>query len=118
MGNSSRPGSIVIREIGHAPFTVLGEQYAVLELVWNGDVGRSFDLVRVSDSTVLTEDESFDSYPTDEQIADTLAEHDIDAEVASCMFCRQNVLLATAHRHTGGWIGDACCWDERLRSTQ
>ncbi|MEU7318908.1 hypothetical protein [Streptomyces sp. NPDC007083] len=49
MGTPSRLDSIVIRKIGHAPFTVLGEQYAVLELVWSGEVGRSFDLIRVSE---------------------------------------------------------------------
>lgn len=118
MGNASRPGSIVIREISHAPFTVLGQQYAVLELVWNGDVSRSYDLVRVRDDTVLTEDESFDSYPTDGQIAEALAEHGVDAELTGCKFCGRDVLLATAHRHTGGWIGDTCCWAERLRSTE
>ncbi|MFJ6437864.1 hypothetical protein [Streptomyces sp. NPDC091416] len=101
MGNPSRPGSIVTREIGHTPFTVSGEQYAVLELVWNGDVGRSYDLVRLGDDSVLTEAESFDSYPTDGQIAVTLADHGIEAEIMDCKFCGEDALLATAHRHTG-----------------
>ena len=44
-------------------------QYLVRELVWNGISGRSYELVRVADDIVLTEDESFDEYPTDAQIA-------------------------------------------------
>jgi hypothetical protein len=35
-----------------------------------------------------------------------------------CKFCSQLVPTATAHRHDGGWVGDACCWDERLRSSE
>ncbi|MEU7318374.1 hypothetical protein [Streptomyces sp. NPDC007083] len=65
-------------------------------------------------------DEPFDRYPADGQIAEILAEHGVDAELAECKFwfCRGDVLLATAHRHTGSWVGDTCCWDERLRSSE
>jgi hypothetical protein len=34
-----------------------------------------------------------------------------------CFFCRARVPLCTAHIYQGGWVGDACCWDERLVST-
>lgn len=33
-----------------------------------------------------------------------------------CRFCQSQVPEATAHFHDGGWVGDECCWDERLRS--
>ncbi|MGW1615671.1 hypothetical protein ACWCQZ_40730 [Streptomyces sp. NPDC002285] len=90
----------------------------MLELVWNGDFGRSYDPVRVSDDTVLTDDESLQQLPLGRQIAEALAEHGVDAELTDRMFCRRDVMLANAHRHTGGWVGDTCCWDEQLRSTE
>ncbi|MER0477419.1 hypothetical protein ABR737_03440 [Streptomyces sp. Edi2] len=116
MGNASRPGTVVVREIDHDPFVVNGEQYVVRELVWNGIDGRSYDLVRRSDDQVLTEDESFDFHPTDAQIAAVLEQHGLDAELETCKMCRKEILVATAHRHDSGWVG-TCCWDERLRMT-
>ena len=35
-----------------------------------------------------------------------------------CKFCKQLTSKQTAHRHDGGWVGDDCCWDERLRMTE
>lgn len=35
-----------------------------------------------------------------------------------CKFCGRLVPGRTAHLHQGGWVGDECCWDERLRSTE
>lgn len=35
-----------------------------------------------------------------------------------CKLCKNLVPRETAHRHQGGWIGDDCCWDERLRSSE
>lgn len=35
-----------------------------------------------------------------------------------CKFCGKPSPKATAHRHDGEWVGDECCWDERLRSTE
>lgn len=117
MGNASRRGSIVVREADHEPFTMDEEQYLVRELVWNGNAGRSYDLVRLRDDQVLTEDESFTKYPTDKQIADVLEDHGTYVDLETCKFCRAAVLLTTAHRHDTGWVGDTCCWDERLRHT-
>jgi hypothetical protein len=116
MGSTSRPGTVVIREIDHDLFEVDGERYFVQELAWNATSGRSFDLVRHRDDKVLTEDESFDSYPSDAQIAVVLEAHGIDAELETCKMCRKEIFLATAHRHDHGWVG-TCCWDERLRMT-
>ncbi|WP_030570048.1 hypothetical protein [Streptomyces aureocirculatus] len=116
MGNASRPGSVVVREIDHDPFQVEGEQYLVRELVWNGTDGRSYDLVRRRDDKVLTE-ESFDRHPTDAQIAMALEDYGEEVELETCKFCRGKILLATAHLHDNGYVGDTCCWDERLRAT-
>ncbi|MFE1476478.1 hypothetical protein ACFW6N_21830 [Streptomyces cyaneofuscatus] len=116
MGNGSRPGTVVVREIDHEPFEVDGEQYLVRELVWNGIDGRSYEVVRRRDDQVLTEEESFDTYPTDAQIAVALEEHGLDAEMETCKMCQKEILVATARRHDKGWVG-TCCWDERLRMT-
>jgi hypothetical protein len=35
-----------------------------------------------------------------------------------CALCGQRTAAAAAHRHDGGFIGDECCWDERLRATE
>jgi hypothetical protein len=79
-----------------------GEQYFVRERVWNGIDGRSYDLVRRRDDQELTEDESFDSYPADAQIAAVLEEHGIGVDLEACEICRKEVLPATAHRHDNG----------------
>ncbi|MGQ4484103.1 hypothetical protein ACN6LH_002699 [Streptomyces sp. SAS_276] len=110
----SRPGTVVVREIDHAPFEMLGVQYFVQELVWNGISGRSYDILRRDGHgiLILTQDESFDRYPTDAQIAAVLGEHGVDAELETCKMCQEEILLATAHRHDYEWVG-SCCWDER-----
>ncbi|QWF85694.1 hypothetical protein [Amycolatopsis sp. CA-230715] len=117
MGNSSRPGSVVVHEIDHEPFTVSEQQYVVRELVWNSLVDRSYELVRLGDDAVLTEHESFGEYPSDAQIAAVLHDYGIDVELGMCKFCEGQILLVTAHRHRHGWVGH-CCWDDRLRSTE
>jgi hypothetical protein len=35
-----------------------------------------------------------------------------------CRFCDDAVPLVTAHLLQGSWVGDACCWDERLRASE
>lgn len=36
----------------------------------------------------------------------------------TCCLCGEQRLASTAHRHQDTWIGDECCWDERLRSSE
>lgn len=43
---------------------------------------------------------------------------DAKPALVCCKFCHEMVAAATAHLHDGGWVGDACCWDERLRATE
>jgi hypothetical protein len=49
-----------------------------------------------------------DSFDYDEPAGDLLL----------CRFCQRQVPAKTAHLYQGGWVGDQCCWDERLRSSQ
>lgn len=35
-----------------------------------------------------------------------------------CSMCKQPCLTYNAHLHQGEYIGDECCWDERLRTTE
>ena len=41
----------------------------------------------------------------------------LDGNVECCM-CGRQVPEETAHLHQDKWIGDNCCWDERLRSSE
>ena len=43
---------------------------------------------------------------------------DSDSAFVACKFCGKQVPEKTAHRHEDGWVGDGCCWDERLRSSE
>lgn len=40
------------------------------------------------------------------------------AKRVRCSSCGALVPAATAHRYQGKYIGDECCWDERLRTTE
>lgn len=70
----------------------------------------------------------------DDELHDTLEEGEIEeflcrecdhrmdktllhAPTVKCKFCHNTTLAATAHLHQGAWVGDLCCWDERLRTT-
>ncbi|HET6285747.1 MAG TPA: hypothetical protein VFG15_03215 [Amycolatopsis sp.] len=114
MGNSSEPGTVTTREIEHDPITVDGERVYVTELHWNGINGRSFEVTRAEDGEILTADEAFDNYPTDEQIRTVLQ----TPGTVECKFCGKDVPIHSAHPHQGTYVGDECCWDERLRSTE
>lgn len=40
------------------------------------------------------------------------------ANAVKCSLCNRDTSAKTAHVHQGEWIGDDCCWDERLRSSE
>lgn len=42
----------------------------------------------------------------------------INPEKVACKFCSHMVPTRTAHLHQGGYVGDGCCWDERLRMSE
>lgn len=35
-----------------------------------------------------------------------------------CCMCGELVLKSIAHRHRDRWVGDECCWDDRLKVTE
>jgi len=39
-------------------------------------------------------------------------------DTVQCKFCKKQVPRDTAHSHGPDWVGDECCWDERLRSSE
>lgn len=41
-----------------------------------------------------------------------------DLETFLCSMCGKPCNPGTAHMHQGDFIGDECCWDERLRCTE
>jgi hypothetical protein len=43
---------------------------------------------------------------------------EIDDPRVACSMCGKKVQVLTAHLHQGKYIGDECCWDERLRTTE
>lgn len=38
--------------------------------------------------------------------------------VVTCSMCGAETNAKLAHIHQGQWIGDDCCWDERLRASE
>lgn len=60
--------------------TVVGEHIMdghclkIILTTWKDHPGRSYDVLDASTGYVLTEDESFDEYPSNEQLADLLTE--------------------------------------------
>lgn len=36
----------------------------------------------------------------------------------ACSLCHEPCDASTAHLHQGRWIGDQCCWDERLKASE
>lgn len=39
-------------------------------------------------------------------------------EWVACRFCEKEVPLSTAHYYQHAYVGDECCWDEKLRSSE
>ncbi|MHC4647802.1 MAG: hypothetical protein ACYTBJ_20255 [Planctomycetota bacterium] len=47
-----------------------------------------------------------------------LPEDHEDFNNVDCKFCGVPTPAKTAHLHQGEFVGDDCCWDERLRVTE
>jgi hypothetical protein len=43
---------------------------------------------------------------------------EIHAGIVTCSICGKPCAQPTAHLHQDGWIGDECCWDDRLYSSE
>jgi hypothetical protein len=55
---------------------------------------------------------------TEQEMFEFLSENQMLEEAVSCKFCKKLVGVRSAHVHQGEYVGDDCCWDERLRSTE
>jgi hypothetical protein len=44
--------------------------------------------------------------------------HQIADDLFLCGICRRSCNKTTAHLHQGQYIGDECCWEERLKSSE
>ena len=55
---------------------------------------------------------------TEEELFNFLSENQMLEEAVTCKFCKKLTGVRTAHVHQGEYIGDDCCWDERLRSSE
>ena len=45
-----------------------------------------------------------------------------EPKTVTCAICRKKCKFETAHLHSGEegdeWIGDECCWDDRLHASE
>jgi len=73
----------VIRHIDRGTRVVEGVEVQITELIWD-DAGRSFEVHRTDTCADLTADGCFDSWPTDDQIANMLNDA---AKLWSCRGC-------------------------------
>lgn len=51
------------------------------------------------------------------ELVEKIREH-YSIELVTCVSCKRDTPAITAHLHQDEWIGDSCCWDERLRATE
>ena len=42
----------------------------------------------------------------------------VEVKTVACSLCHELCEASKAHRHQDGWVGDECCWDERLKCTE
>jgi hypothetical protein len=95
---SDKPGTI--RKLATSIASGLNTE-GLTELVVGLHLGEDSPLVNADDSILL-------------EIAN---EQCLIEEVGVCKFCDEPVGV-DYHLHEKGFVGDDCCWDERLRSTE
>lgn len=61
-------GDRVVRERHAGEHVIDGRTLEVVELTWRDAAGRSYDVMDSASGACLTEDESFDSYPSVNQL--------------------------------------------------
>ena len=42
----------------------------------------------------------------------------LDSSTVTCLICQKQVPGSTAHRYQDAYVGDACCWDDRLKASE
>ncbi|MDA8139788.1 MAG: hypothetical protein M0036_14150 [Desulfobacteraceae bacterium] len=55
---------------------------------------------------------------TDTHCQDCCDTYDEDADVMRCSLCNKPINPLTAHLHQGEYIGEECCWDDRLKASE
>ena len=60
----------------------------------------------------------YDDNPDEDEDDDGEKEDAEDDGCIDCAVCGKRTSMLTAHLHQGVWIGDDCCWDERLRASE
>ncbi|MEV7157203.1 hypothetical protein AB0N77_21685 [Streptomyces misionensis] len=107
-------------------YVVDGRRVEVTRLVWRDAAGLSYDITDAETGELLR-DESFDEYPTEEQVREALAEYESAAEdepgdspAIFCRFCKSAIvpasaghLICAAEDGSNPWCCDGC-WDPRL----
>lgn len=48
----------------------------------------------------------------------SVEEDTVEEDTVECSLCGRQVPSGTAHLHQDEYIGEECCWDERLRSSE
>jgi hypothetical protein len=95
--------SRITRDIDRGTRTIDGIEVHLTELVWD-DEGRGFEVRRTDTGVDLTQGGCFDTWPTDDQIADLLHEHHGDWSCPGCgatIDSRQNDLVTDHLRDCG-----------------
>lgn len=106
-------------------YVIDGRRVEITRLAWRDATGLSYDITDAETGDLLR-DESFDEYPTEEQVREALTEftsptEDEDHPQADyCRFCKNAIVPASSgHRihaaedGSNPWCCDDC-WDPRL----
>jgi len=84
-------------------------------LLWAEDAADLEDQLGQDDDTIgFSSENSTDNYSEIVGVEPT----GFERRLVDCKFCGNEVDADTAHVHGKGWVGDDCCWDERLRATE
>lgn len=67
------------------------------------------------DATYATAHQDLKDGSVETELADWVA---AKLPLVECKFCHRQIRRDTAHRHQHRWVGDVCCWDECLRSSE
>lgn len=107
----------VISERPAGEYVIDGRRVEVTRLAWRDADGLSYDITDAETGDLLR-DESFDEYPTEEQVREALAAYDSPAHF--CRFCADGIvpaasghLIHAAEDGSNPWCCDGC-WDPRL----